>query len=431
MFLVKLIKDFFIKLRRSAFARDAFILTLGTVIAQILPFLFYPLLGRIFNPAEFGLLATITAIIPFVTILASGMYENAILLAESKQEAANVVGMIMFRSLVVTLLFGLLLYPLSPLLSKLLNEPELSKWLFVVPISAFAMVIYSCFNEWCVTNKYFVSLSWNKITYTSAITLGKVGFGTVRIFGNGLILGDLLGKLLTATMCIYRAFCFDKTVFQQIKFSQFKLVARKYVKISRYLIPDQVLNNIGGSIHIFFIGTYYSITELGYISLAVSLLTVPVTVISSSIKDVFRQKANEEYVVSGNCRNTYLRLLKPIAFFSLIFFIPLYFILPTLFPFFLGSKWAISGLYAQLLLPMFVTNFISMSLGGVLIITKKIQVSLIWQIYTIVVSLFAFIIGIFWFKNIEATLLCFMVARSSAYLLYMVLSYYYAKRSVI
>lgn len=425
------LKYLLIKLPSSEFGRNTLVLTTGTFIAQILPLLFYPMFGRIFSPAEFGLLATLSAIIPFVTILASGMYENAILIAETKQEAANIVGMIIFRSMVVTLIIGIFLFFLSYLLRKIFNEPELGKWLFVIPVSAFALVIINCFNEWCVTNKYFLSLSWNKIIFTSSITISKMGFGLVRILGNGLVLGDLFGKLLVAVICIYKALRFDKVVFHQIKFSHFKPVAKKYIKISRYLIPDQFLNNIGASIHIFFIGSYFSNTELGYITLAASLLSLPVTVISSSIKDVFRQKANEVYVATGNCRNVYARLFKPIVFFALIFAIPLYFLLPFMIPFFLGSKWLLAGVYAQLLLPMYVTNFISMSLGGVLIFTNKIHASLLWQIYTIIVSFLALIIGIFWFKNVETTILCFMVARSSAYILFMVLSYYYSKKIVI
>lgn len=415
------------KIFNSEFGKNTITLTGGTILAQILPFIFYPILGRIFNPAEFGLLATIASIIPFVAILASGMYENAILLADSKHEAADLVGMILWRGLLITLILGILLIFISPLIAKLFKESEFKKWLFVVPIAAYATVIYNVFNEWCVSNKYFKNLSLNKINFTSSITLSKVGFGILGISGNGLILGDLIGKLATSLSCIYRGIKLDKEIFLKIKFSNFTHVSKKYKSFSHYLMPDQILNNIVGFIHIIFIGAYFSITELGYISLVFSLLTVPVTVISASIKDVFRQRANIEYIETGNCRHTYLMLLKPITVISVFLFIPLFFLLPYVFPVFLGAKWSIAGKYAQLLLPMFIANFISMSLGGVLIIARKLNVSLLWQVFTIVTSIIAFVIGIFVFNSFFKTIICYMIARTSSYILYIFISYHYAK----
>lgn len=427
----KFLSWFKINYRNSDFTKNALLLTFGTVLAQILPILFYPLLGRIYDPTDFGLLATILAIIPFVTIIASGMYENAILLADSKQESADLIGFIFLRSLLLSLVIGFILNIFSSQISSWFNEPELSNWLFVIPISAFATVIYNCFNEWCVRNKYFLNLSFNKIYNTSSVTLSKVTFGVFRLVNNGLIFGDLLGRTFTALLCIYKAIQLDKSFFQQIKIKNFKILSKKFSNFSAYLVPDQILNYIAGSMHIFFIASYFSINELGHFSIAASLLTVPVTVISSSIKDVFRQKANEEFVLTGSCRSTYLRLLKPVTIFSLLLFIPLYFILPSVFTLFMGSKWITAGYYSQLLLPMFAMNFISMSVGGVLIITNNIKISLYWQIFTIVATIVSFYIGIFWFKTIEATLVSFMIARSIGYLLHIIISYYYTKEVTI
>lgn len=421
-----MIKNIIGKYKSSDFIKNAFTLTFGTVIAQILPFLFYPILGRIYSPSEFGLLATISAITPIITIIGSGMYEGAILISDSKQEAANIVGLIFFRSTIVLVVIFLLFLLFSVRLSIWLNEPQLQKWLFVPPLCAFVTIIYNCFNEWCVTYKYFIKLSWNKIINTSSVSLAKLGLGYVKFLGNGLVLGDLLGKIISAIGCVYRAYKQDGIYFTKIDFSKFKFIANKYIDFPRYLLVDQVLNNIGGSIHIFFLSAYFNNTELGYVSMAATLLTVPVTVISAAIKDVFRQKANEEFSQTGSCRKSYLKLLKPIGFFGILFFGVLYFILPHSFTILLGIQWAKAGIYSQILLPMYLSNFVSMSLGGVLIITKKIKVSLYWQIYTILVSILSFLIGIFVFKTIEQTLVCFMIARTSSYLLYMAISYYYA-----
>ncbi|OFX77402.1 MAG: hypothetical protein A2X19_06710 [Bacteroidetes bacterium GWE2_39_28] len=412
---------------KSEFVKNALTLTFGSVIAQILPLIFYPILGRIFLPAEFGLLATLSAITAIIAIISSGMYESSILISKSKQEAANIVGLILLRSLKILLVFFILLQLSGYQIGKWLNEPDLHKWIFVCPIGAFSIVVFNCFNEWCVTNKYFVRLSWNKIINTSSITIGKVAFGIIKIFGNGLIIGDLFGKVITAGSCVFRALKYDKKDFLNISYSQFKPLTKKYIEFPKYSMPDQLLSNIGGSIPVFLIAAFFSSTEVGYFSIAATVLTVPISVISAAIRDVFRQRANEECKNNGNCKNIYKRLLIILSTAGIVASIAGFFILPDLFSIILGTQWRISGIYSQILLPMFLLSFVSMSLSGVLIITKKLRISMYWQMYYVCSTLLSCLVGIFVFKDIKMTLLCFCIGRCSAYALYIYLSYRYSK----
>jgi O-antigen/teichoic acid export membrane protein len=420
-----LINHYLLRYRQSKFTKDALILTLGTVVAQALPFLFYPIFGRIFSPSEFGLLATISAIIPILSILASGTYENGILLTKDKKEAAGLVLMILVRSFFILVALWIILDIFSKEIGVFLNESALPQWIFVAPLCAFATVVYNCFNEWCVSNKYFVSLSYNKIINTSSVALGKLGFGFSIFSGSGLILGDLFGRVISAASCVYRAFKLDGTFFSNVKRVEFLPLSKKYSSLQKLLMPDQILNYIGGSLHVFVIGSYFSSKDLGFFSLAASILTVPVTVISAAIKDVFRQRANQEFIQTGSCRKTYIKLFIPIAFISILLSIPIYFLLPKGFTILLGNQWLRAALFAQILLPMFVSNFISMSLGGILVIAQKLWTSLLWQIYTILISILSFYIGIYIYESIEMMLYFFMLGRTSAYIIYILLSYYY------
>lgn len=417
---------FFSSIKGSEFFNNFFKLSSGIVLAQVLPILFYPLLSRIYTPSDFGLLATASAIVPILSIISSGMYESAILVTKDKQEAANLVGLVLFRSSIFSIILILSVYFFSASFLDYLN-PGLEDWLIFTPLISFFTVIFNCYNEWCVRNKYFSHLAINKIFNTSAVTASKVIFGFAKMSSNGLVLGDIVGKFLSSVSSTYKAILLDKKYFSLISINQIIKISKIYSNFPRVLMADQIFNNLGGAIHIFFIGIYFNNDELGYVSMAMSLLTVPVTVISAAIKDVFRQKAIEVYAISGNCRNIYLRLLKPLIIFGFLFFGLLYFIMPTLLIKFLGPQWSKTATYSLILLPMFYTNFVSMSLGGILILSNKLIVSLYWQILTILLGALAFIIGIFVFKDIVMSLVLFSFARTITYILYGIISYYFAK----
>ena len=72
------------KIFKNSFLRDALTISIGTVLAQLIPLVLYPILARIYTPEDFGLLAIILAVIPILTIIYTGMYEGGILISESK-----------------------------------------------------------------------------------------------------------------------------------------------------------------------------------------------------------------------------------------------------------------------------------------------------------------------------------------------------------
>lgn len=414
-------------LPKSEFSRNTFTLTLGTSIAQFFPLIFYPVLGRIFTPVEFGLLATLTSITGILAVLATGKYDQGVLITDSKKEAANLVGLTLLLSFVVLAVSFIVLQLFSNQFAGWFNEPQLKNWLWVPPLNAFVIIVFNCFNEWCVRHKYFTTLSWNKITNAAAHTLGKLFFGLLKVTGNGLVAGDLLGRTYSAGTCVYRAWGKDKDVFSGVSVKQFKALSKKYIDFPKYTLPDQLINSIGISIPVLFIGAYFNSTEVGYYSMTMQILSLPISVISRAVRDVFRQRANEDYMNHGNCISIYKRLLLRLTLLGAIATVAVIAVLPWLFAFVLGQQWEIAGRYSQILLPMMTVNFIAMSLSGVFIVVRKMKISMYWQMYYTAITIVSLLVGFFIFKTVTATLICFAVGRGSAYLLYIFLSYKYSK----
>lgn len=416
---------------KGEFARNTATLTLGTSIAQFFPLIFYPILGRMFTPEEFGLLATLASVTGILAVLATGKFDQGILITDSKKEAANLVGLTLFLSFAVLTVSFIVLQLFSNQIAGWLNEPQLKKWLWVPPLNAFVIIVFNCFNEWCVRHKYFFTLSWNKITNSAAHTLGKLFFGFANVTGNGLIAGDLLGRTFSAGTCVYRAWVKDKTVFSQVSVKQFKELSKKYIDFPKYTLPDQLINSIGVSIPVLFIGAYFNNVEVGYYSMTMQILSIPISVIGRAVRDVFRQRANEDYVKHGNCITIYKRLLVRLVVLGAVATIPIIFILPWSFTFVLGKQWEMAGEYSQILLPMMTLNFISMALSGVFIVVRKMKISMYWQMYYTAITIISLLIGFFIFKTMYMTILCFAVGRGSAFILYIILSYIYSKGNII
>jgi O-antigen/teichoic acid export membrane protein len=56
----------------SGFVRNAGVLSIGTLVAQAITFASFPLLTRVFSPAEFGAVAVVYMLSSLLAIIASG-----------------------------------------------------------------------------------------------------------------------------------------------------------------------------------------------------------------------------------------------------------------------------------------------------------------------------------------------------------------------
>jgi O-antigen/teichoic acid export membrane protein len=414
-------------LTKSEFGKNLLTLGSGTVLAQILPFLFYPIIARVFTPAEFGLLATLTAIFTIMSNFASGRYELGILVAKTKQDAVNLIGLTILLSFVVlTFLYIVLQLFFADILSETLHEPQLKKWLFICPLSAFALIVYNTYNEWCVRNGYFKKLAINKITNASAITLSKLFLGLVKIFSQGLVIGDLVGRIISAGACVFRALQKDALAFKEISIAQIKKVAKEFNEFPKYIMPGRFLNEIGKQLPILFLGFYFNSVEVGYFSMTLLVVYGPVSMISFAVRDLFRQRANVEFINTGSCRTFYVKMFKILSIVAIFGTIILIVLLPSIFSIFVGKQWNTAAYYAQIMTIPALLSLVSIPLFDVVIIANKLKFNFLWQIYYMGITFLSLIVGCVLFNNVVTTLYFLAIGRSSAYMFSIFLSYYFS-----
>ena len=414
------------ELYKNNFFRDSVILSGGTAVAQILPFLFYPILGRIFSVEEFGLLAALTAVTSILAVVASGKYESAILVADGKKEAASLALLSIVLSAVFLLLIYLVLqFALGNTLCMWLKEPMLKNMLWICPISAWAIIIFTVYNEWCVREKHFKSLSVNKIVNSGAIVGAKTVFGFVRVFTHGLVIGDVIGRIISALVCVVRALVRDGKTFYAVKKNEMVDAAKKYIDFPKFTMPGQLLNTIALQFPILLLAVYFNKTEVGYFSMAMTIFAIPLTVISGAVRDVFRQRANEQLNTSGSCRQLFIKVTVILSLMAVGAAAALVWFLPQLTTLFLGPQWHTCGVYAQILCGAMVLSFVANSLSGMFIVANKLRQLFYWQLYFVTTTIAAILVGGLVYKSMIVTIALFSILRASAYLLSIIMTYHY------
>ena len=410
---------------RSSFVKDTALLTSGIVVAQIIPLIAYPLLSRLYSPEEFGILSVLTSITAILAIIASFNYENAILIAKSNRLAAELIVVIQYLALFFLGVVSIFILFFSDIISVLLNAPKISGWLWICPICAYCIVLFNCYNEWCVKLAQFKSLSLNKVINGGALPIGKILFAFSK--STGLIIGELFGHVITGVSCVIRSLRSDKEYFKSPSQLHMRYLVKRYKDCPKYVLPSRLLNKFGLEVPIFLIMTYFSAEELGYYSMASTLLVLPIKVIGKAITDTFRQKANEMIVQKGECAAFFRRVFFTLLICSILCFSILYVLAPSLFSVILGERWIMSGYYARIICIASAICLITDFGAALYYIKEKMNLLLVWQTLYFFLTTISMLIGVFFFDSMTATLYCLVIGRVMAYTLNGVITYRLSK----
>jgi O-antigen/teichoic acid export membrane protein len=410
---------------KNNFLKNIIVSISGNSIAQVIPIIFYPVLTKIYLPGEFGLVSSLMTITTFLSVIISLKYESAIFVANSKNEALNVLIFVLLLSgLIISIIYlPLILFSNSIVLKLKYYNLDFGLYFLFIPIIAYSIVIYNSYNEWCIKNGLYKSLVFNKISNSSSIVFFKYLFGVVKYLKNGLIIGELFGRFLPAFFSFCKLIKDEGKNIKILSIPQYKLLAYKFINFPKYSLFDQIINQIIGSFPIIFIGIYFNINEVGFFVMSMNILSVPMSVFGLSISDVFRKILLDSFRYNDDSSKIYLKFLKILFLIGIILFFILYNTIPFIFNLLLGSTWDNSIKYAFILLPSTIIGFISMSLSGVLIATNNNRLSMIWQFIYLTLVLISFFIGFLIFNNIFITITIFSGSRIISYLLYIYFSY--------
>ncbi|WP_281176649.1 lipopolysaccharide biosynthesis protein [Shouchella shacheensis] len=327
------------------------VLMSGTAIAQILTVASAPILTRLFTPEQFGVLGLYISIISILTVLMTLRYEMAIVLPKNDKEAAN----LLWLSLIITVFLTVILILVNAILGKkvalILGSPELESWLWLVPFNAFCIGVYNSFNYWCTRNKQFWRLSRSRVVQSLGVVSTQTSGGVIGAGTGGLIGGQFLGQFLASVTLWWQVWKEDRKL---ITASYNNQEIKKAVKVHKgfplYNCSQSLINAFSQNAAPFLLAAFFGPSIVGFYSMALRVIKMPMNLVSESFKQVYYQRASEIYN-SGCSLNKHL--IKATTYLFLIGIIPailIFLFSPILFSIFLGESWYEAGQYSSWLI---------------------------------------------------------------------------------
>lgn len=380
---------------KSEFTRNVLTLMTGTTIAQAIPIAITPLLTRIYSPEDFGIFSLYIGITSTLAVMATGRYELAIMLPKKDNDALNIVILSILIAFFVSFLTLFVVVIFNNEIVLLLNSPEITNWLFFIPLTILLTGIYQSLNYWNNRRKKYKRLALSKVIKSSVSSITNLGMGLKSFTSSGLIIGSLMGQFITTTALVRQAWKENKDLKGNI--SKLKMISlmREYKNFPSINLPHAFLNVFSTSAVVIVLSYFFQSSITGYYALANRVIASPMGIITGSYGQVFLQKIVE--LSSTDDREKEAIFFKNSVLKLLIFSFPIFLILfvfsVDIFSYIFGEKWGIAGYYAKILVPMLYVRFTGSIVSSIAIVHNKQKKALIIELINTILRISSILVG--------------------------------------
>lgn len=417
-------RNYFRKLALDKFLRSVLVLASGTLISQLIILVTLPLVTRLYTPAEYGTYSIYLSVIGILLMLVSFSYESAVTLPEDDKTASSVLGLCLLICSGVSVVSGIAIFLLQQPLSVWLQDRDLPHYSLLFAISLFFGGCYQILNYWLIRKKHYRKLARTKYTQSigqvsSQITLSLFHFGPL-----GLIAGDILGRFggLLPQWKQWRSDMRQNSI--RLKWPDLRESAYRYRRFPQLSLASNMLNSVVIYLPTIWLATFYGVHVAGWFALGQRILGSPMTLIMSSIRNVYLAESSE-YMISnpGKMRPLFLKTVRHVFVLGLAIIAVFFTIGPAAFSFLFGDEWRESGDYIRILSMMYLSQFVANSVGSTIDVMERQELHLYREIIRTLIITSALVLGLYTNQTPEMVILFFSLASTLGYVLHLGLSW--------
>jgi lipopolysaccharide exporter len=376
----------------SNFASNVLKLVSGSVIAQALGVLLLPIISRLYAPEDLGtfnLFLSISGILVGISCLS---YELAIMLPKDDRDSANITALCFILVCITSFISGTIFILFSDEVGLLLNTPEISNYLLLLPVAILFSGLFLILNYWLSRKVRFGTSAAAQVSNSISSKAAQIGAGVATPSPLGLIAGYLIGYG-AAILVMLRGIRKDFSTFKHINLDGIKEMASRYKRFPIFSSWAALTNSASTQMAPLMLASFSGPAVVGLYGMAHMVVSMPMNLIGSATGRVFFQKASEEKNRTGSVKTIVREVHQRLVSIGIFPILILIIVGEELFTLILGAQWGAAGGYARILAPWLFLVFISSPMSTVLSILEKQHMSLYFNILQLASRIIALYVG--------------------------------------
>lgn len=379
----------------SSFVKNVITLVTGTTFSQALLILVAPILTRLYNPVDFGVFTLYSSILGILAVVACCRYELAIVLPKKDEDAANVLVLSIFICFIMAVLTLFLVAFFRIQIARVFGANELATWLWFMPISLIAAGLFQAFNYWSTRYKQFRRLAIRQITQSTVTAATQIGTAALypAASAGGLICGSIVGQVIATGRLVWQIVREDgNIIFNAVHRNRLLCMLNRYKEFPLYSSWAILLNTFSTMLPALLLGYFFNPIVVGFYALGQRVLNMPMSLVGSSLAQVFYPEASEKSRL-GSLDQITFNLFKRLVSIGVVPILLLTIVAPDLFGIVFGNQWVVAGEYVRWLSIWIFFQFVSSPLATVYMILEKQKEFLFFNSLLLLTRLTALIVG--------------------------------------
>ncbi len=359
-------------------------IVVGSLAGQGLVILSYPLLTRLYDPAELGLLTVFTSVVGMISVISTASLEAAIPIPPDDGEAADVAWSalaVVSGTTIVTAAVGLL--AAGPL-ANLLGVPRLAQYWWLVAVTVFALGAYMVLSEWMVRDRTYGALGRRNLLQGVGQTVTQIGLGLAGVRPLGLLLGVGVGRTLAMGGLVSRGGLLRQ---RRPSWAGLRAAVRRFRRFPLLATPSALVNSAGLEMPLLLVSAVYGDARAGLLGLTIRVFSGPTAIIGQAVSQVYTGETGAAIrrpsgALGRLLRKAVLRLLLLGAGPALLLVIAG----PWMFGLIFGPTWTEAGEYARFLAVAYLAQFAVTPVSSTLFLLERQGHELVWGCFRLLLT---------------------------------------------
>lgn len=338
----------------SSFYRGALVMMGGTALAQALPIALSPVISRLYDPQQYGLLTFFVGATTTLGTIATLRYELAIVLPQTEEQARAIALLAQRLLLIVCGVVMLATLSFADSIARLAGRSEAGLWVYALAPAAAALAWYQVSSFVATRHRKFGALAVASIAQQSVFVFAATGLGLLGVPA-GLIAARLSGYCAGA-LALFPA---GRIAATGATSSESPMeVGRRYRQFPLFNFPYSLIGTLGREFFVFALMITGKAADAGLYGLARSVVFVPTSFLSSSLSQPYYKEAATSFR-TPRLEALTCEIVRVIARVFTPLFAAVAVIGQDLFEVVFSATWRTAGAYAAYLAPVALLSLFS------------------------------------------------------------------------
>lgn len=382
-------KNYFNFLKKTEFNKNVFSLFKGVFIAQIISVIGAVFLAKVYGAASYGFYNVFLSISGILTVLLTLNFEQSIVIDKKDTESNNIINSLCYTTIIIALCLLIFASIATHFISFLDDYYSL---LIVGIIGALLIANKNILEMFLTRIKSFKIQSKTRIL-TATFTLTFQGILYFILPNDGLIYGFILSLLIVLIYLLWQS----KSIFKIPTYSNFLASIKEHKNLIKYGLASNFINSVANNILPLLIASFFSLAATGVYALSMKIVLTPMLLLSSSVSQVYFQKASE---INNQSIEKLYHFTKKIVIVNVLIILLILILINTIGLYFLrfifNNEWKNLELYVLILSFYILCRATFNPISYLITILDRLQVGLIFNIYLVLINITAIYVGYFY-----------------------------------